>query len=567
MSSSTQPLQQQQVTVGTITGKQFTVSIQPTDTVRDVKIRIEEEEAIPLETQILMFKEKPLKDTAAIRDLGIRGGSRLQLAVHMTAGPGPITRVRKTKKDDSVVVVLCKQSDGLYMLEFHMKDGESGDKKDAANQLFRLAQGLPPFLLSELAGNNELEDDDENEYDENDLDSDDDSEDDIEDFLEGDERSESTGDNSESDISQSSSSYSSLSTTTFLSLLNARDAFPHSLPDSKKSPATSIQSKKSSRKSTAESTTSRSLLEFSSSARSFNKHLQVKRRDEPPNESETPLSPPKLRRSNNLSPEIESTCIVKKKIRPATAISIMRLSKSSGPGITVVKSRPSTASHIKQTSEFPVSTTCHSLPSLDNSDKEMPKTTLPQNFDETVVASIETIVANENVVSSVKSTSCSESRGKSVRFSPQENPLLLKSTGKPSINTSSKTCSARNARTPMPPLFPSVLPCSPQPVIRKSVRNSPQKRETLVSRAVGAGSSASLRKSNDGKPPVPTSTKPSTCFQCNKKLGPVAVFKCKCSHFYCATHRYSDRHECKFNYKEAGRAVLIKENPKVGGSK
>ncbi|ORY33582.1 ubiquitin-like protein, partial [Rhizoclosmatium globosum] len=74
------------VTVGTVTGKQFKVAIRPTDTVRDVKIRIEEEEAIPLETQILMFGEKTLKDTAAIRDLGIRAGSRLQLAVHMTAG-------------------------------------------------------------------------------------------------------------------------------------------------------------------------------------------------------------------------------------------------------------------------------------------------------------------------------------------------------------------------------------------------------------------------------------------------------------------------------------------------
>ncbi|ORY33580.1 hypothetical protein BCR33DRAFT_653265, partial [Rhizoclosmatium globosum] len=57
------------------------------------------------------------------------------------------------------------------------------------------------------------------------------------------------------------------------------------------------------------------------------------------------------------------------------------------------------------------------------------------------------------------------------------------------------------------------------------------------------------------------------CFTCNKKLGSIAVFKCKCSNFFCSTHRYSDRHQCSFNYKEAGRAALTKENPKIGGNK
>ncbi|KAI8845969.1 zinc finger a20 and an1 domains-containing protein, partial [Chytriomyces cf. hyalinus JEL632] len=57
------------------------------------------------------------------------------------------------------------------------------------------------------------------------------------------------------------------------------------------------------------------------------------------------------------------------------------------------------------------------------------------------------------------------------------------------------------------------------------------------------------------------------CFKCSKKLGPVAVFKCKCSHFYCSTHRYSDKHACTFNYRDTGKIALAKENPKVTGSK
>ncbi|KAI8608661.1 hypothetical protein BC830DRAFT_1055097, partial [Chytriomyces sp. MP71] len=57
------------------------------------------------------------------------------------------------------------------------------------------------------------------------------------------------------------------------------------------------------------------------------------------------------------------------------------------------------------------------------------------------------------------------------------------------------------------------------------------------------------------------------CFSCKKKLGSIAVFKCKCSHFYCSTHRYSDKHACSFNYKEVAKAALAKENPKVNGNK
>ncbi|KAI9346298.1 hypothetical protein BDR26DRAFT_856213 [Obelidium mucronatum] len=442
-----QPLQQQQVTVGTITGKQFTVSIQPTDTVRDVKIRIEEEEAIPLETQVLMFKEKPLKDTAAIRDLGIRGGSRLQLAVHMTAGPGPITRVRKPKKDDSVVV----------------------------------QQEIIP----------------------------------------------------ESDISRSTSSYSSLSTTTFLSMLNTQETFS---PDTR-----NVNQSEQSRKSSPQ---------FSSSARSLSKTLEVKRRDQANinnllNPRKAVASPP--------STSSMSTCIIKKKIRPATAISIMRT-------LQIVCTRPSTASHIIQSENLKPSPPA-SLPSL----CKLPQlpysgTTSPQNMDR--AESVGTIIEIEAIEETQrKSISRSESQSKSVRFSPA-NINNSSSHEKPPTNPTKTPLKTARSSTPLVASLP------PLTLRKKSARYSPPKREALVSRSVGT--SASGKKSNEQKPPPPPVVavqKPTNCFQCNKKLGPVAVFKCKCSHYYCSSHRYSDRHDCKFNYKEAGRAMLMKENPKVGGNK
>ena len=72
--------------VGTITGRSFLVGVLPTDTIGDIKRRIEREEAIPSESQILIFREKHLADHVNAREAGFQDGSRLQLAVQMAGG-------------------------------------------------------------------------------------------------------------------------------------------------------------------------------------------------------------------------------------------------------------------------------------------------------------------------------------------------------------------------------------------------------------------------------------------------------------------------------------------------
>nr|1WG2_A Chain A, zinc finger (AN1-like) family protein [Arabidopsis thaliana] len=41
------------------------------------------------------------------------------------------------------------------------------------------------------------------------------------------------------------------------------------------------------------------------------------------------------------------------------------------------------------------------------------------------------------------------------------------------------------------------------------------------------------------------------CFSCNKKVG-VMGFKCKCGSTFCGSHRYPEKHECSFDFKEVG---------------
>lgn len=56
------------------------------------------------------------------------------------------------------------------------------------------------------------------------------------------------------------------------------------------------------------------------------------------------------------------------------------------------------------------------------------------------------------------------------------------------------------------------------------------------------------------------------CMKCNKKLKLTAI-KCKCNNYYCDVHRYSDRHECSFDYKKKGKKLIEKTNPIITSSK
>ena len=61
-------------------------------------------------------------------------------------------------------------------------------------------------------------------------------------------------------------------------------------------------------------------------------------------------------------------------------------------------------------------------------------------------------------------------------------------------------------------------------------------------------------------------TKKNRCMVCNKKLGLLGI-KCKCDKYFCSEHRYSDRHDCTYDYKKSTQELLIKTNPVINPSK
>nr|XP_012225580.1 PREDICTED: AN1-type zinc finger protein 6 isoform X1 [Linepithema humile]XP_012225581.1 PREDICTED: AN1-type zinc finger protein 6 isoform X1 [Linepithema humile]XP_012225582.1 PREDICTED: AN1-type zinc finger protein 6 isoform X1 [Linepithema humile]XP_012225583.1 PREDICTED: AN1-type zinc finger protein 6 isoform X1 [Linepithema humile]XP_012225584.1 PREDICTED: AN1-type zinc finger protein 6 isoform X1 [Linepithema humile] len=121
---------------------------------------------------------------------------------------------------------------------------------------------------------------------------------------------------------------------------------------------------------------------------------------------------------------------------------------------------------------------------------------------------------------------------------------------------------------PTIPTIPQSTSDLPNP--KEKVNREDQESEVSVSSAVAEGSSASsgdVDDSFDGKETDKESKKKKNrCAVCRKKVG-LTGFECRCGGLFCAVHRYSDKHDCKFDYKEMGAQEIRRNNPVVVGEK
>lgn len=61
-------------------------------------------------------------------------------------------------------------------------------------------------------------------------------------------------------------------------------------------------------------------------------------------------------------------------------------------------------------------------------------------------------------------------------------------------------------------------------------------------------------------------TGPSRCATCRKRVG-LTGFSCKCGNLFCSMHRYSDKHDCPFDYRIAGQKAIAESNPVIKADK
>jgi hypothetical protein len=86
---------------------------------------------------------------------------------------------------------------------------------------------------------------------------------------------------------------------------------------------------------------------------------------------------------------------------------------------------------------------------------------------------------------------------------------------------------------------------------------------SLESMVISTEASCALTLNEKGEEKVKG---PNRCTTCRKRVG-LTGFDCRCGNLFCAVHRYSDKHDCPYDYRAAGQDAIAKANPVVKAEK